>query len=176
MRRVIGSRCILEPQVAEHAHDMFVVLSDPAIYEFEGEPPASEAALAQRLALLERRCSADGTQRWLNWVVRVPGNQLAGYVQATVLANGVSLIAYELASRFWRQGIGSSAVTAMLGELQTAYGVHTFVAVLKARNCRSLALLRSLGFQPASEQEEAEYRDEPDEVVMVRVARARHAA
>jgi hypothetical protein len=28
----------LEAQTAEHAEDMFVVLSDPAIYEHENEP------------------------------------------------------------------------------------------------------------------------------------------
>ncbi|MGQ0720742.1 MAG: GNAT family N-acetyltransferase [Candidatus Eiseniibacteriota bacterium] len=168
MRIVHASRCTLEPQVAAHAREMFNVLSDPAIYEFEGRPPSSEASLAEGFARLENRRSADGTQHWLNWVIRVPTGRLAGYVQATVLASGVSLVAYELASRYWRQGLGSSAVAAMATELKTVYGVHTLVAVLKARNYRSLALLRSLGFQAASEQEVAEYRDTPDEVVMVR--------
>jgi hypothetical protein len=48
--------------------------------------------------------------------------------------------------------------------------VHTFVAVLKARNFRSEALLRSLGFEPGDPQQQAQYRDEPDELVMVRPA------
>jgi len=170
MNTVRATRCTLEPQVAAPAREMFAVLSDPAIYEFEGAPPVTEAALAERFARLESRCSAEGAERWLNWVVRLPGGQLAGYVQATVLPTGVSLIAYELASGFWRQGIGSSSVTAMLGELRAVYGVHTYVAVLKARNYRSLSLLRRLGFEPAGEQQQAEYRDEPDEVVMVRTA------
>ncbi|MEQ1518076.1 MAG: GNAT family N-acetyltransferase, partial [Usitatibacteraceae bacterium] len=110
---------------------MFQVLSDPAIYEFENAPPASEAWLKERYAKLESRQSADGTQQWLNWVVRLPGGELAGYVQATLVRPGVAFAAYELASKYWRRGIGRSAVCAMLEELGSQYGVRTFVAVLK---------------------------------------------
>ena len=56
----------------------------------------------------------------------------------------------------------------MLAELRSEYGVHTFAAVLKAGNFRSLGLLRSLGFSPASAQQVAEFGGEPDELVMVR--------
>lgn len=149
---------------------MFRVLADPAIYEFENEPPRSQEWLAERYRRLESRGSADGTERWLNWVVRLPSGELAGYVQATLMPDGVSLVAYELASRHWRQGIGRSAVQAMLDELRSQYGVHTFVAVLKARNFRSEGLLRRLGFAPASAEQTTRFRDEPDELVMVRAA------
>jgi RimJ/RimL family protein N-acetyltransferase len=39
------------------------------------------------------------------------------------------MIAYELASRHWRQGIGSNAVAAVLAELRAHHGVDSFVAV-----------------------------------------------
>ncbi len=149
---------------------MFVVLSDPAIYEFENAPPSTEQWLSKRYERLESRGSADGTERWVNWVIRLPSGELAGYVQATVLPSGVAFVAYELNSRYWRQGIGSSAVRTMLEELRTQYSVHTHVAVLKARNFRSVALLSKLGFARASAEEEARYRDEPDELVMARAA------
>ena len=35
-----------------HAEEMFVVLSDPAIYEYEGEPPRSVQGLRDRFANL----------------------------------------------------------------------------------------------------------------------------
>ena len=162
-------RCTLEPLVAAHAAEMFTVLSDPAIYEFENAPPVSEEWLTRRYEALERRRSLDGQEQWLNWVVRIPGGELAGYVQATVLPSAAAAsVAYELGSRYWRQGIGRSAVAAMLGELRSEYGVHTFAAVLKARNFRSLGLLRVLGFSPASAQQAAEFGAAPDELVMVR--------
>jgi RimJ/RimL family protein N-acetyltransferase len=147
---------------------MFAVLSDPAIYEFEHEPPRSEAALRERYARLESRRSADGAQQWLNWVIRLPTGELAGYVQATVRDDGTALVAYELASRFWRRGIGSAAVGAMLEELRSAYAVCVCGAVLKARNFRSQALLRALAFAPASPEELASFDAGADEMVMVK--------
>ena len=97
--------CVLEPQVVAHAEEMFVVLCDPAIYQFEGVPPPSVERLAAGYRRRESRLSPDGQEQWLNWVVRrLPGGEATGYVQATVLAGGVSYVGYEFASRFWRQG------------------------------------------------------------------------
>ena len=42
LRTLSTSRCTLEPLVVKHAPEMFHVLSDPAIYEFENQPPQSE--------------------------------------------------------------------------------------------------------------------------------------
>jgi RimJ/RimL family protein N-acetyltransferase len=162
---------MLEPQVVAHAHDMFVVLSDPAIYEFENEPPPSEEWLRNRFQLLDSRRSGDGREQWLNWVIRLPGGSLAGYVQATVLENRSAFVAYELNSKHWRQGIGSSAVRAMLQELHIQYDVTDFIAVLKAANYRSKALLEKLGFSVASLEQQVLYRDEPDELVMLQSVR-----
>jgi RimJ/RimL family protein N-acetyltransferase len=170
MRALRASSFLLEPQVAAHAPEMFAVLGDPAIYEFENEPPQSLEWLAARYAKLESRQSPDGTQAWLNWVIRLASGRLAGYVQATVLRDGVALVAYELASAYWRQGIGSTAVAAMLEELRLRYAAKLFVAVLKARNHRSSGLLRKLGFEPASADQRARFGGEPDEAVMVRPA------
>ena len=147
MNRVRGNGIELEPQVAAHAPEMFAVLSDPAIYEFENAPPESVVWLTAHFAKLESRVSPDGAERWLNWVIRLPGGVLAGYVQATIAQDGTAQIAYELASRFWRRGIGSAAVRAMLAELAVSYAVTVCTATLKERNYRSLALLRHLGFE-----------------------------
>ena len=167
MRRLQAGANTLEPQLAAHAGEMFALLQDPAIYEFENGPPVSQEWLAQRYQRLESRGPADASAHWLNWVIRLPGGSLAGYVQATVATSGEAHVAYELNSRHWRQGIGSSAVRAMLAELRSNYGVHSFVAVLKQKNLRSEALLHSLGFAPGNAQQQLRYRDEPDELVML---------
>lgn len=148
MRTLTTDRCTLEPQLASHADAMFAVLSDPAIYEFENAPPPSVDMLRERFRRLASRQSPDGREQWLNWVLRLPNGDLAGYVQATVLPGGLAWVAYELASWHWRQGIGSAAVRGMLQELVHSHGVHTAVAALKAGNHRSAGLLRSLGFCP----------------------------
>ena len=166
MRNIIATHCTLEPQVVAHSKEMFSVLSDPAIYEFENSPPISAAWLSERFARLESRTSGDGSEQWLNWVIRVPSGALAGYTQATVQADGFAYIAYELSSNFWRRGIGSDAVAAMMRELNAEYDVHTFLAVLKARNYRSLALLSHLGFVHGPPVNASALDIELDEVVM----------
>ena len=155
---------------------MFRVLSDPAIYQFENEPPPSEEWLTRRYARLENRVSAEGTQIWLNWVVRLPCGELAGYVQATVFMSGAALVAYELASRHWRRGIGRSGLSAVIDELNENYATALFAAVLKSTNFRSEGLLVSLGFEPASEEQAAQFGAEPDEKVMVKLARRTEVA
>lgn len=170
MRTIAAPPLVLEPQTAAHAREMFAVLCDPAIYEFENEPPSSEEALRKRYLDLESRRSGDRTQLWLNWVIRLPSGELAGYVQATVLPSREAFVAYELGSRHWRRGIGTTAVSAVLEELRTRYAVAKYVAVLKSANFRSLGLLHKLNFRPATEAEFAQYGGEPNERVMVKSA------
>ena len=175
MRTLHSARLRLEPQTALHAPAMFKVLSDPAIYTYENQPPASLDALTRRFARLEARQSPDGGEQWLNWVLRQRSDgELIGYVQATVQADGRALVAYELASRHWGQGLGSEAVQAMLDELagsgltQQARQVRQVLAIFKRPNHRSLALLLRLGFADAATDDPARGALEPDERLMAR--------
>jgi len=170
MKTIRTARCTLEPQVEAHAAAMFDVLSDPAIYEFEGVPPPSVEKLADGYRRKETRRSPDGREKWLNWVVRLPNNELCGYVQATVLESGASLVGYEFSSRHWRQGIGSTSVSAVLDELAQSYAVHTFVAVLKTANYRSMGLLHDLGFEPGTAEDARTYEADEDETVLLKPA------
>jgi len=168
MRRIDTWRLSLEPQTVEHATEMFAVLADPLIYEFENEPPPSQAWLAKRFQMLESRSSPDGLEQWLNWVLRLRASgRLLGYVQATVRPDSRALIAYEINSAFWGQGFGQEAVGAMIQELGSSYHVVMAVAVFKKRNFRSRNLLLRLGFRPATEASAA---IEPglDEDLMIR--------
>lgn len=170
MRVIATERCTLEPQVAAHADEMFAVLSDPAIYEYENAPPVSVERLRERFAKLESRRSADGSEAWLNWVVRTTASGLIGYVQATVYPGSRASIAYEFASAHWGRGLGSEAVRAMIGELVECYRVRRLSAVLKRENRRSQRLLERLGFAIASNEECAALGVEGDELLMIRAA------
>lgn len=158
----------LEPQVTAHADEMFGVLSDPAIYIYENEPPPSVEWLRERFRKLETRGSADGTEQWLNWVIRLPTSALIGYVQATVEANGTATIAYVLSSPYWGRGLASEAVAAMIAELVAQYNVQHLFASLKQANQRSLRLLERMEFTLASPELHAKYQVEPDEMLMQR--------
>ena len=166
MNAIETDRLTLEPLTAAHAEEMFAVLSDPAIYEFENAPPASVAALRERYRRLETRGSPDGRERWLNWVVRRRGAELIGCVQATVQPTGRAGIAYEFNSRHWRRGYGREATRAMLAELASHHAVREFTAVLKRANFRSLGLVQRLGFVPAPADLLAQTGLEEDEVML----------
>jgi len=168
MARIESDRLVLEPQVAAHAEAMFDVLRDPAIYQYENEPPSSVEWLRDRFTRLESRQSSSGQEHWLNWVIRLPSGELIGYVQATVYADGRATIAYILHSGYWGRGLASEAVRAMIGELRARYDVRRLSAVLKRDNRRSLRLLEGLGFQRASAQLMATLEIEPDELLMIR--------
>lgn len=171
--RVINTRSLtLEPQVAAHAAEMFVVLSDPAIYQYENKPPPSLEWLRTRFARLETRRSADGHEQWLNWVIRLPNSGLIGYVQATVHSEGRAGIAYELSSAYWGRGLAREAVQGMMSELVEHYEVRSFFAVLKGENVRSRHLLERLGFSLASAEQHVKHRAEPGEILMYRESHA----
>lgn len=151
MRTLTHPLLQLEPQTAAHAPEMFAVLSDPRIYEFENSPPSSLAWLQARYARLEARISPDQCEQWLNWVIRLNSGEAIGYVQASVFAaNGDALIAYELNSAFWGRGLAKLAIGLMLEELAEHYGVENFLAQLKRANARSRRLLERLGFATTS--------------------------
>ena len=166
MRTLVTPRLVLEPQTAAHADEMYAVLCDPAIYQYENAPPASPGWLRDRYAKLESRRSGDGREQWLNWVLRADGAAI-GYVQATVHGE-VAGIAYEMGSAHWGRGLAQEAVRAMLAELAAHSGVRRFTAVAKRANARSLALLARLGFAPAPPERHAELGLPADEVLCER--------
>ena len=166
MRILATARLRLEPQAAAHAQEMFAVLCDPRIYEHENAPPRSLEWLRERFATLESRRSPDGSERWLNWVARLSNGEAIGYVQATV-STASALIAYEFASKWWGRGFAREAVGAVIAELAARYEVRELAAILKRSNERSQRLLERLCFEPASREEHARRRIEPDELLMV---------
>lgn len=168
MRTLVAGDLVLEPQVAAHADAMFDVLADPAIYEFENEPPASREILRARFLRLETRTSNDGAEQWLNWVVRLAAAPSMGYVQATVRRNRSANIAYVFASTYWGRGYATRSVAAMIDELAQAYGVQRLDAIAVRRNLRSLRVLERLGFAVASTAEHARRGIDPAEVLWLR--------
>ena len=153
MRTLHADELVLEPQTAAHAAEMFPLLADPELYHYlDNEPPPDQAWLAARFARLESRRSADGTQHWLNWVIRAPGLGLVGYVQATVYPDACANIAYELGRAFWGRGWDTRATLAMLQELADTYAVERAFATVDRRNLRSIKLLARLGFSSVDPQ------------------------
>ena len=168
MRTIDAGTLTLEPQLREHAEEMFAVLGDPAIYTYENAPPPSIDWLRTRYEKLESRQSADGAEQWLNWVIRIKGNGLIGYVQATLRRDGSAAIAYEMSSAHWGQGLGRHATEAMISELIERYRVTMLFAVAKRGNFRSLRMLERLGFATGGTDLRTARGALPDETLMFR--------
>jgi RimJ/RimL family protein N-acetyltransferase len=156
MRALEAGDLVLEPLAVGHADAMYEVLSDPALYRYlDYGPPPSVEHLRSVYARLETRRSPDGSQLWLNWVVRPKDGPPLGYVQATVAANHTAWIAYVFSSRHWGRGHGTLATRAVVDHLASDYEVTLFLATVEAENERSIRLLERLGFHPATPQEAA---------------------
>lgn len=97
MQTIVTTELTLEPLRTSHAEEMFEVLGDEAIYRYlDYSPPSSVEHLRGVYAKLEARRSPDGSEAWLNWVIRPQGESLVGYVQATVAAGRSAHVAYVL--------------------------------------------------------------------------------
>ncbi len=158
METLTTHRLVLEPLARHHAAAMYEVLSDPELYFYlDHGPPPSLNHLRGVYEQLETRLSPDGSELWLNWVVRPRGGAPVGFVQATV-AGAEAWVAYVLARRSWGAGYAGEATQAVIDHLRSACGVTRFLAATEAENGRSIRLLERLGFSPATEAESREHQ------------------
>jgi [ribosomal protein S5]-alanine N-acetyltransferase len=163
MRALTTVRLQLDPLVAGDAEPMFELLRDPEIYEYlDYGPPPSLEYLRGVYEELEARVSPDGSQLWLNWVIRPRGDAPAGFVQATV-SGADAWIAYVLGRASWGRGYASEAARAVIEHLRAACGVTRFLATAEAENVRSIRLLERLGFRAVGGDEAAAHELTPSE-------------
>lgn len=114
---VNDGRLELTPLRVEDAVDMVDVLFSPALYEYTGgEPPALDALRRQYAAQAEGG-PADGSEQWLNWIVRQQGEPI-GYVQAT-LSDGSddAEIAWVIGLPWQGRGLAKAAAALLVREL-----------------------------------------------------------
>lgn len=160
----------LEPRNAAHAEALYAVLADPALYDFiEDAPPESVQSLRERLARTESRRSPDGTEHWLNWVVRDAHGDVAGYVQATVHSDGEAHVAYMIGTAWQGRGLATAAVRRMLDLVAAEFGVHRFAIVAERRNTKSVGVAERLGFAEVSPAIAARQRIAAGDVLLEKV-------
>lgn len=177
MTSLRGASVSLEPLLADHARELYPLLSDPRLYvHLDAAPPTSEAALETRFRKLETRRSPDGTQLWLNWLVRSRAEEPLGYVQATVLpGNTAAWIAYVIGHAHQGNGFGREATALMCDHLRADYGVRRLLASVESANTPSRRLLEALGFGVATSDEAAGHDLSPTERLYVDRSRPGYA-
>ncbi len=142
------ARLRLEPLRVDHAEEMAAALDDVALHTYIGGSPATPEELRARYVRQVAGWSADGSQRWFNWVLREQRTQEAvGFVQATVTSEGeVSSadVAWVVASGYQRRGLAREAAAAMVGWLREI-GVDVIVAHVHPEHGASAAVAAGLG-------------------------------
>ena len=83
---------MLEPLRVDHAEEMVPVLADPLLYVHTGGSPPLLAELQARYARQVVGTSPDGSEGWLNWLLRLRSDErLVGFVQAALSGGGAKL-------------------------------------------------------------------------------------
>ncbi|HJU48671.1 MAG TPA: GNAT family N-acetyltransferase [Gaiellaceae bacterium] len=155
--RLTTERLVLEPLDPAHAVEMAGVLDDPELHRYTGGEPLSLEDLRRRYEIQARGRSADGAQRWLNWVVRASG-EAVGCVQATVgVESGSAEVAWVMGTRFQGRGYAQEAAGAMLSWLRD-HGVSRVVAHIHPGNRASEGVARRLGLTPTATIVDGEVR------------------
>jgi RimJ/RimL family protein N-acetyltransferase len=149
--RLESARLDLEPLRPEHADELAPVLDDRSLHRFIGGEPLGLEDLRARFERQARGRSADGQDRWLNWVARERATgRGVGTVQATVSGSGpgrVAELAWVIASADQGRGFAKEAVAVMaawLGE----HGVSRLAAHIHPEHEASMAVARSVGLAP----------------------------
>jgi RimJ/RimL family protein N-acetyltransferase len=158
---VVSRRLLLEPLTVDAADEMVSVLGDPELYEYTGGQPPTLEQLREEYATEVAGQSADGTQWWLNWVVRWRhSGEPVGYVQATVedlQGTRVAEIAWVISAAHQRQGVATEASQAMIGWLGS-FGVQRVAAHILPNHEASAAVARRLGLHRTDTWVEGEIR------------------
>jgi RimJ/RimL family protein N-acetyltransferase len=150
---------VLEPLRVEHAEEMAGVLGDDRLHEFIGGAPLTRDGLRRQYARQAAGRSADGTQSWLNWILRRRHDHVAvGYVQATVSGDApteTAALAWMIGLGFQGQGYGREGAACAMQAL-SGRGIRSFTASIHPQHMASIALARALGFRPTGEWADGE--------------------
>jgi len=153
-------RLDLLPLLVEHADEMAVVLSDPALHTFIGGAPDTPHALRSRYRRMLAGSPGPGVS-WCNWVIRLRGTAcLVGTVQATIGPSGdglVAEIAWVVGTPWQGRGIATEAALGLVSWLGQQ-PVHAVVAHIHPDHQASAAVAAACGLTPTDQWHEGEVR------------------
>ena len=168
-QRIGTARLELTPLRVEDADEMADVLADPELYEVIGGSPPTVDQLRRRYEQMVVGHSPDGRQQWLNWVVRLRGDEAGGdagreagsavgTLQATVMADGARAdIAWIIGKPWQGRGYAGEAAQALVAWLGDS-GVGRVTAHIHPRHAASQAVARRAGLTPTEEVHDGEQR------------------
>jgi RimJ/RimL family protein N-acetyltransferase len=142
------------------------LLADPAIYRFIGGGPETPDELAARVRRQAAGISPDGTELWLNWVMRAAApdepatggasGPLVGTFQGT-LADSRAELAWVVGTQHQGQGFATEAALAVAAWLERQ-GVTTLIAHIHPDHAASQGVARRLRLAPTEARQDGEVR------------------
>ncbi len=145
----------------EHATELAPVLADPLLHTFIGGEPLDREQLQARYQHQVAGRSADGSQRWLNWLVRDHRDgQALGTVQATVVTQPEGLVAevaWVIGTRYQGQRYATEAAILLVAWLRY-HRVIRVVAHVHPQHKTSMAIARATGLAPTQNLVDGEIR------------------
>ncbi|MFS0689916.1 GNAT family N-acetyltransferase [Sporosarcina sp. 179-K 8C2 HS] len=132
----------------EHAQGVFDNFSNPAVLQYYGMDPMTELVQAEKL--VERFKSSFLTGHSVRWaMIRKEDNRFMGTIGLNNLSKGMKRaeIGFEIHPDFWRTGITSEALKAVLHYSFKELGLHRMGAVTFLDNVASINLLEKHGFE-----------------------------
>jgi ribosomal-protein-alanine N-acetyltransferase len=139
---IMTERCRLDALTEVDAPDILRLLQSSESRRYLGGP-VDRAAFPDRLrAMLD-----DGVTQ--HWVVRLTGEgQFVGLLSLGPHHDGKDQeVSYQLLPEFWRRGLASESLRALMVEARERFGLDRVIAETQTANTRSIRLLESLGFQ-----------------------------
>ena len=156
---------MLRQATQEDAEAVLAVFSDPNVTQFHDLDTFTH--FDEAIEVIQRRVKGFESGRGMRWgIARRQDNYLIGSCGFTwnKEANAAEF-GYELASQFWRQGIMSEALRAILNYGFEMRGVQFVIAEIMLENVASRRLLEKLGFQSRGIlQERGFWKGEPHDL------------
>ncbi|MBD2110973.1 MULTISPECIES: GNAT family N-acetyltransferase [Cyanophyceae] len=141
------SRLWLRQATEADTDAIFSLFSDSRVTRFHNLDVFTQ--LDEAKAVIERRRVGFETDRGIRWAIALkPNNSLIGSCGFTWdRALNRAEVGYELASQYWRQGIMTEGLSAILTYGFEVEGLDNIVAEVMLENIASQQLLKKLGFQ-----------------------------
>ncbi|MBE9108980.1 GNAT family N-acetyltransferase [Nodosilinea sp. LEGE 07298] len=129
------------------AEDIFQLFSDPQVTQFHDLDTFTH--LDQARAVIERRKMGFESDRGIRWAIalKLQNTSIGSCGFTWDRASDQAEIGYELCSKFWRQGIMTEALTAILNYGFEVENLERVTAEIMLDNTASRQLLKKLGFQ-----------------------------
>ena len=140
-------RLLLRQATLEDVEAMFALFSDSKVTQFHDLDTFTH--LDEAIKVIERRAKGFESGIGIRWVITLKqSNYIIGSCGFTWYTEANSAeVGYELASQFWKQGIMSEALSAILQYGFITREIELVIAEIMLKNAASRKLLEKLGFQ-----------------------------